>query len=87
MLPFYKFYEQDVSLRRRLLGLLVVPTGNTRGQYKRVGGFLLMKPYVGSKSENHLKTVVEDIDHRAVDDAFIRFVEHENERWGVIEIV
>ncbi|CAG8959423.1 hypothetical protein HYFRA_00001321 [Hymenoscyphus fraxineus] len=76
---FVPFYNGDIKVYNRLLGLAIVPTGISRGQYKRVGHY--------DVPTNKLRSSFEDIKQRAGEEAFVRYEEHGDEQWGVIEII
>ncbi|CZR57721.1 uncharacterized protein PAC_07610 [Phialocephala subalpina] len=89
LLPFSKELGEDG------LGLVLVATEDARAQYKRVGCFgefsdpgspIDIEEYALRDPVN-LKTVIEDLGNRAIEEAFASFVSHGTEKWGVIKII
>lgn len=87
LLPFIYTCTED------LLGLILIPTGNEKGQYERVG-------YFETNSRRHLDVeegelsnpikptqAIRNLRNRAPEEAFASFVGHGDEQWGVVNII
>jgi hypothetical protein len=78
---------------RPLSRLVLVPTEGTRGQYRRVG--FIQEKYKSDwdliDEEKHefvrFDLLSDNIPNRAADEAFTGFIDHGDEKWGIIEII